>query len=154
MACLRAAVIVVTVLLVPLHSWGEDRAWAKKLSSDIVRVADGKLIYEDVTLCAVNAAGGKKNVQIMSRAEAPATGVLSRDQFVAKIIQYETILLLGLAAAGQNKLRCRTLDEPIGVPDLELTMTMTKDGLQYEVLNPATKQVNRVVSTWDELVPE
>ena len=132
-----------------------DPPWAARLRADLVRLQDGKFVYEDLALCAISSTGqANKNVQIRSRAEAPARDVISRDQFVALVSQYETILTLGLTAAAQGRLSCKVLDEPIGVPDLEISIVMTKNGLQYETVVPATGKVERRVLTWAELFPE
>jgi len=133
----------------------ENPPWADRLKADLVRVEGGMFKYEDLALCAVNASGqSKRNVQIRSRAEAPGKAVLSRDQFVALVTQYETILILGLTAVSQGSLSCRPLDEVIGVPDLEISIVMTKNGLQYEATVPATGKVDRSVMTWAEVFPE
>ena len=48
-------------------------------------------------------------------------------------------------------LNCDPLEEPIGQVDVELTMTMTAEGIQFEYKDTAKGTVNRSSSTWKDM---
>jgi hypothetical protein len=43
------------------------------------------------------------------------------------------------------------LKAAIGTPDLELNLTMTNEGLQFEVVNTSSGQKTRQTQTWDQV---
>ena len=127
---------------------------------DLVRVADGKFLYDDLALCELRLPGSTPpKFQIRSHAEAPSQGVVSRDHFVSLITQHEIIFGLGIAQVhpgisamdAVRALRCTPLDAPIGTPDLELELSMTAEGMQVEVTDTAAGKKTRSVHTWKEL---
>ncbi len=127
---------------------------------DLVRVADGKLLYDDLALCELRLPGATPpKFQIRSHAEAPSQGVVSRDSFVSLITQHEIIFGLGIAQVhpgisamdAVRALHCTPLDAPIGTPDLELRLSLTAEGMQVEVTDTAAGKTTRSVHTWKEL---
>jgi len=133
----------------------------ERLQRDLVQVKDGKFVYDDLSICHLNLPSGPSNkFQIRSRASAPAAGVISRDRFVALVTATEVVLSLGMAegASGAQTasralgaLDCDPLDAPIGAVDIELTTTMTAEGMQVEVTSTATNKVTRSTRTWQEI---
>jgi hypothetical protein len=127
----------------------------------MVRVEDGRFVYDDLSLCHLNLPTGPgRKFQIRSHAEAPSQGVVSRDHFIAMVVQIEQTLAFGMAeramglltaAQAMNVLDCDPLKEPIGTVDLELTTTMTPEGMQVEVKGTATGEVSRSTRTWKEM---
>lgn len=143
-----------------------SRAGADPLDS-LVRIEDGKLLHTDTSLCTLDPSvvpGASKayKLQIAVRSEAPARGVISRDNFVA----YNTSLAIQLALSIADRipglkpsralaaLSCRTLESAIGEPDLRVETVMTKEGVQTSATNTHTGSVDRLVRTWDEIADD
>jgi hypothetical protein len=132
----------------------------ERLLRDLVRVEAGKLVYEDVSLCTLAPpAGAASKFQVRSRAEAPATGTISRDAFVALISRIETELSLSMADAipgitpsqALDALECEQLAAPIGKVDLEIRTTVSAEGLAVEIEDTRVGKTRRYASTWKQL---
>lgn len=91
------------------------------------------------------------------RSEAPAAGVISRDNFVALTTQvFTSIMIMALAEAYEvpastfmNGFDYKKLSAPIGTPDLEINIIMTGEGLQIELVDTGSNERSRFTETWD-----
>lgn len=120
------------------------------LLRDLVRVEQGQLVYDDLGICQVEAPGTQgRKIQVRSRATAPEKGLISRDYFVALVTRLES----DIVRPALGSLRCEPLEKPIGQVDVEVTMTMTAEGIQYEYKDTAKGTVNRSSNTWKDLFP-
>ncbi len=138
-------------------------SWREQLSSDLVRVEDGKMRYEQLSVCEFRLPDGDqmrpigRRFQTRSKAEAPAEGLISRDQFVALVTQLETRAVLALSeiAPGLSPTQaidtfdCDPIAEAIGKVDLQLLITLTMEGIQLEFITPDGASV-RSTHTWAE----
>jgi len=92
-------------------------------------------------------------------AEAPAAGVISRDNFVAMTTSMQSGFLIGVFAQEypvsafefMQGFNFTQLEEAIGTPDLELNLIMTDQGIQSEYVNTATGANSRSTTTWTEM---
>lgn len=143
-----------------LASAAEPAAGASRLLGDLVAVRGGKLVYEGASLCTLAAPGGAASkFQVHSHAEAPAAGAVSRDHFVALVSRIETEISFSMAdsipgitpSQVLDALECDQLAVPIGAVDLEITTTVTAEGLQVEIRNLRDGRTSRFSSTWKEL---
>ena len=123
---------------------------------------DGSFVYEDVSLCTLTAPDGPSSrFQVRSRAVAPAHGTLSRDVFVALVSRIETELSLGMADAipglkpsqALEALECDQLAEPRGAVDVEITTTITPEGLAVELLDRRSGRTSRFESSCSGIWP-
>lgn len=88
---------LIAVLVAAGDSLAESPA---RFRRDLVRVENGKFLYDDLAVCEFRFPQTEpRKFQTRHRAEAPSQGVVSRDQFVALITQYEFIFTSGLAPA-------------------------------------------------------
>jgi len=132
--------------------------------ASLAEIRDGKLLHVETSLCTLDpsvvaGASTAYKIQIAVRSEAPANGVISRDNFVA----YNTSLGMQLALSIADgipglkpsraiaALSCKSLENPIGEPDLRVETVMTREGVQTSITNTRTGVANRVVRTWDEV---
>ena len=138
----------------------EPTSGAPQRLRDLVLVRSGKFVYDDVSLCTLAPpAGSPSRFQVRSHAEAPATGTISRDKFVALVSRIETEISLGMAdslpgikpSQALDALECDQLAAPIGAVDLEIDTTVTAEGLQVGVKNTRSGQTSRFSSTWKDL---
>jgi hypothetical protein len=147
------AILTVAVLLKAGPASAED--WSRKLLEDAVQIKGGKMTSTDYGLLTLPLRKGKR-LQIKWYAEAPASGVVSRDNFVGVISNIQTLLLFGLASGGKKvELKdlkelyvYEELDDLIGRPDVTISVFVAKNGLQIEV---AADKVSRQTITWDEV---
>ncbi len=97
--------------------------------------------------------------QVKVHAEAPAGGLISRDNFVAltaqmTIVTFMTVYAQWYKAPALDFLQAVDFTElaaPIGTPDVELNLFMTDEGVQFEWVNTADGQRRRWTSTWAEV---
>ena len=160
----RLLQVVVFALFIAIPSSAlAGPGWKDEISRDYIRLDGGKWILDEYDICSFSLPdrlGGRSsdNFQIRTYAE----GVVSRDYFALASAQYATLFVLGLAQAvpgltlaeAIEGLKCRTMDAPIGTVDLELKISMTADGVQFEVGDTRAGTSNRSTSTWAELYPE
>lgn len=134
----------------------------RALLRDVVQIEDGQLVYDDLAICQLNLPGKQSpKFQVHSRATAPEKGLISRDRFVAWVTSFENEVALAWAESGAvlrpsaalRALRCEPLEKPIGQVDVEVTMTMTDEGIQLEYKDTAKGTVVRSSNTWKELFP-
>ena len=139
--------LVCLVSFVPHGINAQETDVEKKLFKEIVRVSDEKTQYKLYS-------------------EAPAEGVISRDNFVAMTTGMQAVILFGMAAEAnaryaktfsellersEQAFDIEELDEPIGRVDLEISFYLTKGGMQIEYVNTRTGSTNRNTLTWEEV---
>jgi hypothetical protein len=111
----------------------------------MVRTEGGKMIMEDFTLITLS---NHSTLQLKSHGEAPATGVISRDHFVALFSHIITATIDDLTKADEGS-TSQELEGIIGNPDISINVYMAKAGIQIEVKNGT--EVNRSTMKWEEL---
>jgi hypothetical protein len=134
--------------------------WRQQLRQDVVAVQGGKMVADEYDLVKIEVAGYEPvQLQMKVHAEAPATGFISRDNFVALMSQMVVMtFLLAYAEAYQipasqflDAVDFTELSAPIGTPDIELNLFMTDEGLQFEWVDTADGRRSRWTSTWVEV---
>ena len=134
--------------------------WREQLGRDAVTIKDGRMVYEQAGLVKIEIAGYEPaRFQVRVRSEAPARGVISRDNFVALTAQTFVTLFLVLfaeayevpASAFLEGFDYTELAAPIGTPDIELNLAMTNEGIQIEIVNTASGERSRHTQTWAEV---
>lgn len=134
--------------------------WREQLSRDAVAIKDGRMVYEQPYLLKFEIAGYKlAKLQVRVRSEAPAHGVISRDNFVSLTAQTfvrfcfmtfaETYKVL--ARAFLEGIDYTELTAPIGTPDIELNLAMTNEGIQIDIANTASGERSRYTETWEQV---
>lgn len=132
--------------------------WRDILVRDAVAIKGGKMVYEEVALVKIEIPDYEPaQFQLKLKSEAPATGVISRDNFVAFTAHiFITTLLVAMAEAYEVPVSdflkgfdYKELSAPIGTPDLEINLIMTRDGIQIELVNTESNQKSRFTETWD-----
>ncbi|MCR4409140.1 MAG: hypothetical protein QHH43_00535 [Candidatus Saccharicenans sp.] len=132
--------------------------WRDLLVRDAVAIKGGKMVYEEVGLVKIEVPDHESaQFQLKLKSEAPATGVISRDNFVAITTQvFISTLIMAIAEAYEvpvstfiNGFDYKELSTPIGTPDLEINLIMTRDGIQIELVNTESNQRSRFTETWD-----
>lgn len=133
---------------------------AASRADDLVEVRDDKFTMNEYSLCTVErppTTGAVPKFQLQTYSEAPATGVISRDNFVAYTIATLTLLRAAFAQrwglpVGEafNALDCDTLAEPIGTVDLVIRIFMTAEGVQVEFTDSSTGKVSRITEPWED----
>lgn len=134
--------------------------WREQLARDAVAIKDGKMVYEEVGLIKIKVAGYEPaQFQVKVRSEAPASGVISRDNFVSLTAQsFLTFFLVAFADAYEVPASAflegfdyKELAAAIGTPDLEMNIVMTGEGIQFEFVNTATGERSRHTETWAQV---
>ncbi|MGH7461284.1 MAG: hypothetical protein ACREMA_09685 [Longimicrobiales bacterium] len=149
------------VLAIALPQAGFAQTSVAELRQELVKVQAGKMILEEFGIYELSLPGREAvKVQVKLRSEAPAAGVISRDNFVAYTtsIAMQT-LITGIAeglniTAGQllTALKYQELKAPIGAPDVEVNIRMTAEGLQLEVVDTSDNTRERHTMTWAEVL--
>lgn len=134
--------------------------WRAQLKSDAVVIRGGKMIYDEVGLYKIKVTGFEPaQVQVKVHSEAPQGGLVSRDNFVSlTTLMYTMTFVAALSESYRvpasqflQGLDYTQLKAAIGTPDLELNLTMTNEGLQFEVVNTSSGQKTRQTQTWDQV---
>jgi len=134
--------------------------WRAQLKSDAVVIRGGKMIYDEVGLYKIKVTGFEPaQVQVKVHSEAPQGGLVSRDNFVSlTTLMYTMTFVAALSesyrvTASQflQGLDYTQLKSAIGTPDLELNLTMTNEGMQFEVVNTSSGQKTRQTQTWEQV---
>ena len=149
-AAMRGAFSGLVALL--LLTTGHAADWKEELSQPLVKTVGSKMVLEDFELCsgATQEDGSEQaSIQVRTRSEAPKDGFISRDYFVA----ITSILKVEILEQFED-IDCKTLQSPIGTPDLQINLVMTEEGLQVEVANTGTGQKTRNTVQWRELFAE
>ncbi len=131
----------------------EGPRWKAELGRDLVQKHQGKLKIEEFSLCTITPqwGGEGKRLQFRSYAEAPAD-LVSREILVRWFADYEARVASKFEE--QGRLTCKTIGAPIGKVDLELTLLMTPEGLQWEMTDHQNGRQERVTRAWSEVYPD
>lgn len=116
-----------------------------ELLEDIVTVVDNKFTASDYTLLKLS--DGTSTLQIKSYAEAPSSGIISRDNFVLFFTNITMTIIEGLS--NESGGITENLDELIGNPDITINIYMSKNG--YQVETKTTEGTNRITQKWTDL---
>lgn len=144
--------------VVPQRAIASEVDWQKELLEETVEIREDKMVIEEFGLLSIPSAPDA-SMQLKLYSEAPAAGVVSRDNLVAITAMLQTTFMLEVAMAlaantDAESLRdlfdYKELDEPIGNVDVEISLYMSKGGLQIEVRDTRTNQTNRSTMTWKE----
>jgi len=115
----------------------------KELLKDVVSVQNGKFTVTDLTLVTLS---NGNTLQIKMYAEAPATGVISRDNFVVYWSTIQESMLDELAK--DDNATMETLSQLIGNADFEVNIYMTALGVQVET--KSSTGVTRMTKKWSD----
>lgn len=138
----QLSIFIMVIILTPIIA--KSQVSQADLVKDLVKFSNGKMIITDFEL--LNQSDGT-SIQIKSYAEAPVTGVISRDYFVELfgVLTYELIETMKSDENADTK----TLSELIGNPDVEINLFMNKGGIQIEI--KTSEGTNRKTILWPEL---
>jgi len=134
--------------------------WRAELKRDAVAVTGNRMTIDETNLVKVAVPGYQTaQIQLKVHAEAPASGVISRDNFVAMATQLMFITFYSAYAQAYKVtaldfLQAVTFTElaaPIGTPDVEINVVMTAEGFQLEWVDTASGQRSRSTMTWAEM---
>lgn len=152
------SIAALALLLIAPGLYAQD--WREQLSREAVTIKDGKMVYEQTGLAKLEIAGYEPaRFQVRVRSEAPAKGVISRDNFVSLTAQtFVTLFLMVFAEAYEvpasaflEGFEYTELAAPIGTPDVELNLAMTSEGIQIEIVNTASGERSRHTETWAQV---
>ena len=134
--------------------------WKQLLAKELVTIKAGKMVTDEYDLVKINVPGYQAvQLQLKVHAEAPAVGLMSRDNFVAITTQFVVVTFFTVYAEAYQVTASEFLQAvdftelaaPIGTPDVELNLFMTNEGLQFEWVNTADGQRSRSTMTWAEV---
>ena len=154
---MRFQLVVAALCSLPVQVVAQEAA--SDLLEPMVELQDGKMVIEFYTLDRISLPGyDPMQFQVKHYAEAPAEGIVSRDNFVAITTALNLMLLQQSFASALNvpasafldAYDIQDLDALIGTPDLELTLVLAAGGLQIEIKNTRTGEVSRTTQTWAE----
>jgi hypothetical protein len=157
---MRTIVSVLAASAFPL-ALSAQQSWQEELQQDLVEVRAGKMVVEGFSLDRVALPQYEPvEFQVGYYAEAPASGVISRDNFVAFTTLLTVTALQQIIAQAYNvsaiefleAYESHDLQQPIGRPDLEIKVYMTAEGFQLEVANTSTGESSRSTQTWDSML--
>ena len=141
--CFRALILVFTVSIA--NASGVQPSWQMELAKDWVSFEGGKMVIEQFEVCS----RGEISTQTRIRSETLKGGIISRDNFVA--------LTAGLIAAAHQQTpaaKCKSINQPIGPVDHEVTIYMTDHGMKIESYdrNTSARESNTLV--WSDMYPD
>lgn len=143
----------------------ENKVIESYLQSDLVKEQDGKFVIEEYRVCQVNrpkeqGGGSTLPIKIKRHIEAPAKGVISRDNLVrmsTEILNGLAISLVGQMIEGitveqaMQALDCRTSTQPFDNYDYEVNLSINSDGIQLNVLEKSSGESAKDTVNWDEV---
>lgn len=136
-------ILIALMLFFTFDSFGQGIQ--AKLLKDMVTITNGKMIIEDFTLISLS---NGQSIQIKSYGEAPASGVISRDNFVALFSFLVTHNNDEITKADEGA-TSKDLEEIIGNADITINIYMGKSGIQMEV--KAGNETERDTFKWEDL---
>jgi phage tail sheath gpL-like len=139
----QISIIVALFMVCSIYSHAQD--YQARLLKDMVKTANGKMTVEDFTLITLS---NGNTLQVKSHGEAPATAVISRDNFVALFSQTVTSITEEMTKADEGA-TTKDLDGIIGNPDVTVNVFVAKSGIQIEV--KTGEEVNRSTVKWEDL---
>ena len=134
--------------------------WKQLLAKELVIIKAGKMVTDEYDLVKINVPGYQAvQLQLKVHAEAPAVGLMSRDNFGAITTQFVVVTFFTVYAEAYQVTASQFLQAvdftelaaPIGTPEVELNLFMTSEGLQFEWVNTADGQRSRSTMTWAEV---
>ncbi len=123
--------------------------WRKELAADVVVVKDGKLSIDRYDIVKVDNESGRTTLLVALKAMCPGDAGVSRDNFVAYAITAYMAFLTGVAEGGEYS--TETVDAPSGKIDVDVSITMNRDGFLVEGKNNKTGEKFNETTRWDEL---
>ena len=121
--------------------------YQKELLSDVVVIKSAKFTANDYSLLTLS---DGSTLQIKTYAEAPSTGVISRDNFVAFFHSIVTEILPEIT--DDKNATSKDLVSIIGNPDIEINCIMAKTGMQIEI--KSDNGVKRITQLWADFFKE
>jgi len=163
------SVLVLFVFVYVHPSESQDEVDIKAhLLSDIVQVKDGKFVIEEYRICQIRrpeefGGGATVPIKVKRHVEAPAKGVISRDNFIR--ISTEVLNNLGITFVGQmiegitaeqaqTALVCKQFFQPIGAYDYEVDLSMDANGMNLNILETTTKEKMQQSVSWDQSIQD
>lgn len=165
MLCLLVFSFVCLISLSPNRINAAETDIEKKLLEEMVEIEDGKMKSTEFGLLSFPKLSGV-TIRFKVYAEAPADGVISRDNFVALTTATQAMILFEIAVEAYSEagvsyaefmknpseiLDIDELDGPIGSVDLEISFYMNQGGLQIEVADTYSGGTERHKMTWAEV---
>jgi len=159
------SVLVLFVFVYVHPSGSQDKVYSKEhILTDIVQVKDGKFILEEYRICQIRkpkefGGGASLPLKVRRHVEAPAEGVVSRDNFIR--ISTEVLNSLGIpfvaqmikgisAEQAQTALVCKQFLRPFGAYDFEINLSMDENGMILDILETTTKEKKQRLLSWDQ----
>lgn len=155
------ACLTFLLFLAPPQAPSQQVTQREDLLKDLVVVQGGKMAMDEVGIMKIRLpAYPASDVQVKFHAEAPATDVISRDNFVSlsttltMFVLFESFAEAYESSASEflQNVEYRELKAAIGKPDLEMNIYMTAEGLQFEIVNTATGETTRTTQTWQDVL--
>lgn len=134
-------------------------AAAAELRSDQVVVSEGKFRYSETGVMTIAIPGYEETtLQYQVNSEAPASGPISRDNFMGMTAQLATMVMIMAFAEGYEvpasvfleNVDIQETEGLIGNPDVRLNLFMTGEGMQVEIIGP-DGQPARFTRTWQQV---
>ena len=141
---MKTTIVLIVLLLSTCFLPANSQNISDKLLKDLVKMVNGKMTVTDFTLLT----SGGKSIQIKAYGEAPAQGVISRDNFIAFFTALCTEMIAGMKTDPNDK--TMDLEDIIGKPDIEINVYMAKSGIQIETITGAGP--NRVTMQWSDIL--
>jgi len=151
--------LILTLATLPIGP-ATAQEWKQQLAKELVTIRAGKMVAEEYQLAKIAVPGYEPTqLQLKVHAEAPAVGLMSRDNFVAITTQLVVITFYTAFAEAYQVPASQFLEAvdftelatPIGTPDVEINLFMTADGLQFEWVNTSTGQRKRSTMAWADV---
>ena len=153
---------VVTLVWPALLYCGEKSTkleWEKMLKRDLVSVRSDKMIFQNYSLCKFGEKEGEKSIrlQVKTYGEAPAKGLISRDNFVSMNTELSTLFVMAAGAAASSPEKaiesfdCIDLEFSIGKPEIEVNLFVTKEGFKVEFVDNLNNKRSGETHTWVEV---
>jgi hypothetical protein len=136
--------LIFTITFISAGFFGFAQSIESRLSKNIVTVAENKMSATDYTLLKQ---GDGTSLQIKTHGEVPASGVMSRDNFVAMFTFLSYSIIDALKSDESSS--TQDLDEPIGNVDATINFYFSKNGIQIETKRGDA--VERKTMQWTEM---
>ena len=138
-------VFVVAILLTVKIASAQkaDSSIYKTMKADIIKISDSKMTFDRYVLFTPTSKTPSNPIQYKVHAEAPATGLMSRDVFVGMVY---TTFQNGIFREGKSQ----ELAESIGEVDQEMNVVFTALGWQIQTKDNHTKKIDQVTVPWEQ----